>query len=654
MPDGELSEQAPMAFTMSAVKSKRGQGLLPYVGYHLSIKTVLSSYKSNLESIGIWTIERRFKDFVWLRRAMRQEFPAHIIPPLPGKSVGGQVDKIKHAFSSWGEEELDEGTLIAYRKQALGLFLNWIGRHAVLREHVCFRKFLTLVPQDFATFARRHRPRDSHLSSVEALKADVFAFTHDCPAVVQDGAFQFLCQTSSLATSIAWEYSVLRTHLQEIHKSIQMRLQVHADRDSPASQAHHLSDGVLMVLADVDSSVSRPLQACWCTPSHPDCASRRVQEQLRTVTQLEVLPPSLRDCTLGLIVDVSFLSKFALCIKEPAAYLAHLMYLRESVMQSKKSNADVCPGRPCPCAALGCRRLVLLFTLVRYNMPSLSETPVLCAVCCVHGLGPASSAPAQEKAEALLQEIETGVGDFKPNLLAHQDELFKFNTEKSLFVRRLLLTFAELCSTPSGMDKGTADEFWSLDDSIKQVLMDDPASYLPNMSPPPHLPSPTPTSSECSPPSTPPRQRLSRASRASGSRVLDSADDLTDPQYTAQPSSGFEGAGDSSLAGAQLDMDDSLTEPANLALDSTIDSIDQGALGPADPVQPAAAPSGAEPSNQCIGSDVSTDQVTDSVASAAADSPDQQVLLTLNSKMDPSHWDSDGDEYLPSPKNTEL
>jgi hypothetical protein len=63
---------------------KHGEGQAAFVTYMVQYKTLLDNY-STPES----QVRRRFQDFIWLFKNITEEFPACILPPLPGKHVLG-------------------------------------------------------------------------------------------------------------------------------------------------------------------------------------------------------------------------------------------------------------------------------------------------------------------------------------------------------------------------------------------------------------------------------------------------------------------------------------------------------------------------------------------------------------------------------------
>ena len=59
---------------------KHGDGSTAFISYLVSTRTAIESYTAPEMSC-----RRRFQDFVWLHRAVNEEFPAVVLPPLPGK-----------------------------------------------------------------------------------------------------------------------------------------------------------------------------------------------------------------------------------------------------------------------------------------------------------------------------------------------------------------------------------------------------------------------------------------------------------------------------------------------------------------------------------------------------------------------------------------
>ena len=63
---------------------KHGDGQAAFVTYMVQYKTLLDNY-----SIPESQVRRRFQDFIWLSKNITEEYPACILPPLPGKHVLG-------------------------------------------------------------------------------------------------------------------------------------------------------------------------------------------------------------------------------------------------------------------------------------------------------------------------------------------------------------------------------------------------------------------------------------------------------------------------------------------------------------------------------------------------------------------------------------
>ena len=80
-----------------------------------------------------YTVERRYSDFVSLRQEMMKDFPGSIIPPIPGKKIGGNSDP----------------EFIKERKFDLQIFIINALKHPLLNNYKLLKTFLTAQSKDW-------------------------------------------------------------------------------------------------------------------------------------------------------------------------------------------------------------------------------------------------------------------------------------------------------------------------------------------------------------------------------------------------------------------------------------------------------------------------------------------------------------------------
>ena len=66
---------------------KHGEGMNAYISYKIITKTTMENYDQH--DFTPFTVERRYKDFLWLYEELRSNYKGVIIPPLPDKQALG-------------------------------------------------------------------------------------------------------------------------------------------------------------------------------------------------------------------------------------------------------------------------------------------------------------------------------------------------------------------------------------------------------------------------------------------------------------------------------------------------------------------------------------------------------------------------------------
>ncbi|XP_058790693.1 sorting nexin-30-like [Phymastichus coffea] len=111
---------------------KHVETLETYITFRITTKSTRSEFEE-----GEYVVRRRYNDFIWLRQKLVESYPAHIIPPMPGKhSLLAQLDRYSKEF-------------IIARMKLLHIFLNRIANHPILSCDKSLQIFLTVKPTEF-------------------------------------------------------------------------------------------------------------------------------------------------------------------------------------------------------------------------------------------------------------------------------------------------------------------------------------------------------------------------------------------------------------------------------------------------------------------------------------------------------------------------
>lgn len=133
----EMSTHQPLVITVSDPQREGGVAD-SHVTYQITTKSAATGYRV-AESV----VRRRFQDFYWLYKTLKNEFAQCILPTLPEKHrmeylKGGRFDK----------------DFIERRRAGLERFMSRVARHPVLERCDATRKFLS--EEDFARFPSMH------------------------------------------------------------------------------------------------------------------------------------------------------------------------------------------------------------------------------------------------------------------------------------------------------------------------------------------------------------------------------------------------------------------------------------------------------------------------------------------------------------------
>ena len=93
-----------------------------------------------------WIVQRRYSDFIWLRESLTKSFPRDMVPPLPGKKIGGR------------RFELD---FVSKRMDKLNLFLNKVLESETFKTSEALYVFLSMM--DKTRFEEKKKEINSYI-----------------------------------------------------------------------------------------------------------------------------------------------------------------------------------------------------------------------------------------------------------------------------------------------------------------------------------------------------------------------------------------------------------------------------------------------------------------------------------------------------------
>jgi len=126
----------------------RGNGSSSFIVY-----TVVTRRVNSEENTGV---ERRFKDFVWLRDSLRMSNKGIIIPPLPQKNKSMEL-----SLNTWGFKSTTRRSSVDFIKQrqrGLAFFLKQVVNHDRLKTDPATQMFLS-APKADIHLARKNSPK---------------------------------------------------------------------------------------------------------------------------------------------------------------------------------------------------------------------------------------------------------------------------------------------------------------------------------------------------------------------------------------------------------------------------------------------------------------------------------------------------------------
>ena len=125
--------ECPFTFRIPTVEQVKGENRFTpsHRSYMIHWTSSLPQYTHGTSEAHVCT--RRYKDFLWIRSQLLEQFPGVIVPPIPPKSLSSAVAK----FSALSDEEV-----ALYRQRALLKFLYRVASIPQLAESPLFQRFL--------------------------------------------------------------------------------------------------------------------------------------------------------------------------------------------------------------------------------------------------------------------------------------------------------------------------------------------------------------------------------------------------------------------------------------------------------------------------------------------------------------------------------
>uniref|UniRef100_A0A7S1I5P4 PX domain-containing protein n=1 Tax=Eutreptiella gymnastica TaxID=73025 RepID=A0A7S1I5P4_9EUGL len=173
----DLDGPSSFAFHIPEPERRMERGFFDrvYYAYHVHSHTKLVQYSQPRMAV-----ERRYTDFVFLRKAIAQENGGVIIPPLPPRQIA--VEKVL---------DVDAHRILDARRRLLVHFLAAVGSHPVLQYSPTLQAFLELPVDKWQNWCRQRdtsndgaSQTDRWFSGLEALLD--FVPGRSCPAQSRD------------------------------------------------------------------------------------------------------------------------------------------------------------------------------------------------------------------------------------------------------------------------------------------------------------------------------------------------------------------------------------------------------------------------------------------------------------------------------------
>ena len=140
-----LSDQNLTISIQNPIPIDNGYFFSSYILYE--INTVIQNF-NNENNNKIFKVQRRYSDFIWLRKSLSQHFPRFFIPPIPGKKIGSR------------RFELD---FVEKRMKKLNKFLNKLIENEYFKSSESLLSFLTV--QDRTQFEYKMKEISSYFPS---------------------------------------------------------------------------------------------------------------------------------------------------------------------------------------------------------------------------------------------------------------------------------------------------------------------------------------------------------------------------------------------------------------------------------------------------------------------------------------------------------
>ena len=107
---------------------------------------ILYDIETTINENAKWIVQRRYSDFIWLRESLTKSFPRDMVPPLPGKKIGGR------------RFELD---FVSKRMDKLNLFLNKVLESETFKTSEALYVFLSMM--DKTRFEEKKKEINSYI-----------------------------------------------------------------------------------------------------------------------------------------------------------------------------------------------------------------------------------------------------------------------------------------------------------------------------------------------------------------------------------------------------------------------------------------------------------------------------------------------------------
>ena len=181
LPQGSPDKEPGIAFNVKGARRTSGETFSFWL-YRIVLSTKLPLYVGQphftsqprecyFEVGGVVEVqcEKRYSDFEWLHRALREEYPSCPVPPIPAKHAAGTVDKVLGYLHDDTTSDNTMQPLVAERMLGIELFLKYLGGSPVFSSSEILRNFLLRDATELAEYREERAEIRARLDKQQSL-----------------------------------------------------------------------------------------------------------------------------------------------------------------------------------------------------------------------------------------------------------------------------------------------------------------------------------------------------------------------------------------------------------------------------------------------------------------------------------------------------